>query len=219
MEGLFMLNITNGDYFNNYFKDNIDACALPFREAMMQGCATKKIFSKEFISARAISLGVQENEYLNNCADLLSAIKDLKDEGQIDLWFGADTFCQLNLLTLLAYLEQVSFKGKVFLHTIDDETFEIIGDKIQVKLGYYTQIYNDVIIKRQRPKTLGVLNERAINLYFDYLSDGGFLAQTVLKNKEKSIQEIVVELLKISKEYGLSDLLAKELIQRVLGKK
>ena len=105
------------------------------------------------------------------------------------------------------------------MHLIDDETFEFIGDKIQVKLGCYTQIYNDVIIKRQRPKTLGVLNERAINLYFDYLSDGGFLAQTVLKNKEKSIQEIVVELLKISKEYGLSDLLAKELIQRVLGKK
>ena len=217
MEGLFMLNITNGDYFNNYFKDNIDACALPFREAMMQGCATKKIFSKEFISARAISLGVQENEYLKNCADLLLAIKDLKDEGQIDLWFGADTFCQLNLLTLLAYLEQVSFKGKVFLHTIDDETFEIIGKKTQVKLGVYNQIYNDVILNKRTPKDYGALSKRGVDLYFDYLSTSGFLAKIVKDNANLTKKEIVVKLLQSSKDYGLSDVLAGELIDRVLG--
>lgn len=212
-----MLNITNGDYFNNYFKDNIDAYALPFREAMMQGCATKKIFSKEFISARAISLGVQENEYLKNCADLLLAIKDLKDEGQIDLWFGADTFCQLNLLTLLAYLEQVSFKGKVFLHTIDDETFEIIGKKTQVKLGVYNQIYNDVILNKRTPKDYGALSKRGVDLYFDYLSTSGFLAKIVKDNANLTKKEIVIKLLLSSKDYGLSDVLAGELIDRVLG--
>lgn len=212
-----MLNITNGDYFNNYFKDNIDACALPFREAMMQGCATAKIFSKEFISARAKSLGVQENEYLNNCADLLSAIKDLKDEGQVDLWFGADTFCQLNLLTLLAYLEQVSFKGKVFLHTIDDETFEIIGDKTQVSLGVYNQIYNDVILNKRTPKDYGALSKRGVDLYFDFLSTSGFLAKIVKDNANLTKKEIGVKLLLSSKDYGLSDVLAGELIDRVLG--
>lgn len=212
-----MLNITNGDYFNEYFRNKFNARAVPFREAMMQGCATAKIFSKEFILARANSLGVQENEYLKNCADLLLAIKNLKDEGQIDLWFGADTFCQLNLLTLLAYLEQVSFNGKVFLHTIDDETFEIVGDKTQVSLGVYNQIYADVILNKRTPKDYGALSKRGVDLYFDYLSTSGFLAKIVKDNANLTKKEIVIKLLLSSKDYGLSDVLAEELIDKILG--
>ncbi|MBQ8726211.1 MAG: hypothetical protein IJY84_03865 [Clostridia bacterium] len=212
-----MLNITNGDYFNEYFKNKFNARAVPFREVMMQGVASEKIFSSEFISNRAISLGVEEREYLKNCADLLSAVDELKGGGQIDLWFGKDTFCQLNALTALAYLEQIGYGGKVFFNFIDDESFEIISEKTEVKLGVYNQIYIDVILNKRPPKTYGVLDKEGVDLYFDYLSNNGFLANEIKLMAKKSKEEIVERLIKISSKYGLSDLLAVDLIKRILG--
>ena len=53
----------------------------------------------------------------------------------IYLWFGKDTFCQMNLLALLVYLEQIKYQGKLILNYIDDVTFEQIESNIDVKLG------------------------------------------------------------------------------------
>lgn len=214
-----MLNITNGDYFNEYFKKNINPCAVAFREAMMQGVATAKVFSDEFVSARAKSLGVSKEKYLDCSKDLLNQFERLNQIEQINLWFGKDTFCQLNALTLLAYLEQRNYSGIVFLNFIDDETFAILGENAQVELGVYGQMYTDVIVNRQPPSEYGVLDKCGIDLYFDYLSPNGALAKIVLQNADKSRRDIVVELIKASKSYGLSDLLAEELIDRVLYNK
>ena len=57
------LNITNGDAFNSYFINTFGAEALPFCEAMMDGSTVEDIFSEQFISARASSLGVSAYQY------------------------------------------------------------------------------------------------------------------------------------------------------------
>ena len=44
------LNITNGDYFSEYFVSRYDGVAIPFCEAMRDGYATADIFSEEFIA-------------------------------------------------------------------------------------------------------------------------------------------------------------------------
>ena len=104
-----------------------------------------------------------------------------KTYNKICLWFGKDTFCQMNLLTLLAYLEQIDFSGKITLNYIDDETFEIIENDINVKLGIYKDIYKNVLINKVLPNEFGVLNPRAIDLYFDYYSNNHqYIAQIIL---------------------------------------
>ena len=214
-----MLNITNGDYFNEYFKKNINPCAVPFREAIMQGDATAKVFSDDFVLARSKSLGVSKEKYLEYAKDLLREFERLNQIEKIELWFGMDTFCQLNVLTLLAYLEQRNYSGKVFLNFIDDETFAVVGEKVEVKLGLYEQIYFDAVVNKRTPKEYGVLDKGAIDLYFDFLSPSGQLAKIVLNGANEPRQDIVIKLINESKDYGLSDLLAEELIDRVLGKK
>lgn len=47
-----VLNITNGDYFNEYLKSELGAESVPFCEAMMDGEATSDIFSDGFIAVR-----------------------------------------------------------------------------------------------------------------------------------------------------------------------
>ena len=207
-----MLHITNGDCFNDYFVEKYGEPAVPFREAMMDGDGGSPIFSDAFIRKRCEVLGVSEDEYRSDIG-LLSLLE--KKPERICLWFGTDTFCQMNLLTLLAYLEQIGFEGEVELQRIDDENFAEIGEKKAVKLGLYEDLYREILMEKKKPSALGCLEERAVALYFDYRSPRGFLASLIRENAELDEMALVCLLLKRSAEYGLSDLQAKKLIRQV----
>lgn len=206
-----VLNITNGDYFNNYFLSKHGGTAVPFREVMMDGDTVTDIYSDEFVALRSAELGVNSEEYR---AKTLVSEALISDYSELCLWFGKDTFCQINLLTLLAYLEQIEYAGKVFLNYIEDETFEIIEKGIEVELGIYKSIYYDVLIFKRSPSRVGVLSCRAIELYFDYHSNDGALACLIGESRNKTDMEILLLLLENSKEYGLSDAQAKNLIKK-----
>ena len=209
------LNITNGDYFNQYFIEKFGGAAIPFCECIMDGEVTLDILSDEFINLRTKALNVSKEEYLSKM-QVPGALSSNK-YSRLCLWFGRDTFCQMNLLTLLAYLEQIKCCSKITLCYIDDATFDIIENDIDVKLGIYKQIYKYILISRQIPNDLGVLNPRAIDLYFDYHSDNSTLSALVKANTEKSKTELISILLEASEEYGLSDMQAQRIIDSTLS--
>ena len=209
-----ILNITNGDYFNKYFLSKFGGDAIPFREAMMEGKTLPDIYSEEFFYLRAKELGVSVQEYKAK-----ACVYDTLQENHYDelhLWFGKDTFCQMNLLTLLAYLEIISYMGRVFVHYIDDESFEIIESDIPVTLGCYQQLYADVFLNKHIPGEFGVLCKKAIELYFDYLSSDGALARLVRENADKDTPSLLSLLMENSKAYGLSSWQAEKLIKNSL---
>ena len=205
-----ILNITNGEYFNEYFISKYGQNAIPFCEVMMDADTTASIYSDDFIALRAKSLNVTENEYKSKMY-VYDALNN-SDYALLSLWFGKDTFCQINLLTLLAYLEQIKYRGKIKLSYIDDETFEVLKTDIDVKLGIYGKIYRDVLISKIIPNNVGVLNDKAIDLFFDYRSKSGNLARLIKENADKTRAELIHLLLDKSKDYGLSDLQAEKLI-------
>ena len=212
-----ILNITNGECFNEYFISEFGGKAVPFCETMMDGEAVTDIYSQQFISLRAESLGITENEYRAKM-HVYNTLKN-NDYQTICLWFGKDTFCQMNLLTLLSYLEQIEYPGELKLNYIDDETFEVLEADIDVKLGIYSKIYEDVLISKIVPDDVGLLCARAIDLYFDYHSENGELAKLVRANTHKGKIALVILLLNHSKDYGLSDSQAERLISANLSKK
>ena len=207
-----VLNITNGDCFNDYFIANFGGPALPFCEAMMDGDTVPGIYSDEFIELRSKEFGVSTEEYKSKMHVQIALAQNRYNE--LRLWFGKDAFCQTNLLTLLAYLEQIGYDGGVILNYIDDETFEVVEDGITVVLGSYKRLYEDILIAKKHPADLGVLDAEAIELYFDYHSKNGALAQLVRENSEKDDMALVCLLLEGSKLYGLSDLQAEKLIKK-----
>ena len=206
------LNITNGDVFNHVLLAKISGEALPFREVMMDGETVAEIFSDDFVRLRASVLNVSAEEYRPSMAvyDALQA----NDYAELVLWFGKDTFCQMNLLTLLAYLEQRAYRGRVTLNYIDDETFRRLEENIEVHLGGYGEIYEAILIHREQPKDIKVLDSDAIALYFDYRSDDGALARMVRENRDKPYIALMGLLLCSSKAYGLSDVQAGKLIEK-----
>ena len=211
-----ILNITNGEYFNKTFIAEYGGTAVPFCEAMMDGNVTADIYSPQFIALRAESLNVTENEYRAKMY-VYDALKN-NNYQTIHLWFGKDTFCQMNLLTLLAYLEQIEYQGELKLNYIDDETFDVSDADVDVELGIYNKIFEDVFISEIVPDDVGVLCANAIDLYFDYHSDNGELAKLVRANIHKEKPELISLLLGQSKDYGLSDLQAERLINSSLSK-
>ena len=58
-----VLNITNGDCFNDYFLSKFGGLAVPFCEDIMDGEVTLDIYSKDFIELRSKALKVQTSEY------------------------------------------------------------------------------------------------------------------------------------------------------------
>ena len=206
-----ILNITNGDVFNDHFLSQNGGVAVPFREAMMDGAADIEIYSHEFIMLRTAELNVGVEEYMTKA---LVREELLSDYSALCLWFGKDTFCQMNLLTLLAYLEQIEYSGNVTLNYIDDETFEVLDSNIAVELGIYKKLYEDILISKILPKRVGVLCPDAIELYFDYHSNDGKLAHIVRDNADMSEMELLCLLLESSKQYGLSDIQAQKLINK-----
>ena len=207
-----ILNITNGEYFNEYFIANFGGIAVPFCEVVMDGEVLLDIYSEDFIAVRAKSLNITTEEYKSKMY-AYDALNN-KDYKTICLWFGKDTFCQVNLLMFLAYLEQIQYDGKLKLNYIDDETFEVLESDIDVELGVYSKIYRDILISKSLPSDLGILCKKAIDLYFDYHSDTGTLAEIVKANAHKDEMELLGLLLEKSKDYGLSDLQAEGLINR-----
>ena len=143
-----VLHVTNGEYFNKYFLSKYGSVAVPFCEAMMDGETHRDVFSDSFVSLRAKCLKVSEEEYRQKMYVPQMLGKSTYQE--IHLWFGKDTFCQLNLLAILAYLEQISYVGAVKLHYVDDHTFEVLEDNIDVSLGVYQEIYCNVLMKKVR---------------------------------------------------------------------
>ena len=207
-----ILNITNGDVFNEYFLSKFGGEAIPFREVMMDGDTVLDIYSDEFIEVRAQALGVKIEEYKSKmltCGGL-----DILGYKKLNLWFGKDTFCQMNLLTLLAYLEQIDYSGEIFLNYIDDETFETLEENVRVDLGIYKNLYQEILINKNQIDNLGVLVARSIELFFDYHSETGTLAEMVRNNVNMRQTDLICLLLENSRGYGLSDIQAKNLIDK-----
>ena len=205
------LNITNGEYFNEYLLAEVGGLSVPFCESIMEGEIVMDIYSEQFIALRVKALNVTEHEY--RAKMYVYNILQNNDYQIINLWFGKDTFCQMNLLALLAYLEQIRYRGELKLNYIDDETFEVLEANIDVKLGVYGDIYEKVLILKHAPHDVGILCAKAIELYFDYHSEDGVIAQLVRANADKEKTELIGLLLERSKEYGLSDLQAEQQIR------
>ena len=209
-----ILNITNGDYFNDYFLTKFGGEAVPFCEAMMDGGTVSEIYSDEFIKLRSNELGVSIEEYKSKMHIQTASVKNYSE---LRLWFGKDTFCQINLLTLLAYLEQIEYDGQIVLNYIDDESFDVIEENIPVTLAPYKKLYEYILIEKKCPTELGVLDTEAIELYFDYHSNNGTLALLIRENSDKDNMTLMRLLLERSKAYGLSDIQAERLIKKVVA--
>lgn len=210
-----VLNILNGQMMHDNFKKYSlmkHGSFAPFNEAMCVGSSQGGIFSPEFIAARCIAHNVSLEQYKQIT---LEPLKDLFSSSlnSIVLWFGDDMFCQINFLTVLAYLEQINFSGKTFLNLIRENTMEV--EQFEIVIEGYTELYNDVMVNKRLPKyvPLPVLFN-GIRLYLEYLKQENDITLYINNNLSLSEDLLIKRLFRIFPEYGLGDTQYLEMIKK-----
>lgn len=222
------LNILNGEALKNYFDkyyNSDDEEIISFNECMTEGDLHKHVFSEEFFKVREINIArlfnVTPEDYRQKTVEELSALLTKKYD-EIVLWFDFDMFCQINLLTILAYLDSSNFKGKVIVNIIKQDFFEcssfndIIEGEIELEnMDIFYNLYVDILVdrkfeavnKRQYEAVFEQLPwlKEGVKLYIKYHGSNNEIKDFIKARIHKSRYEILVDLIKELNNYGLGD--------------
>ncbi|MDY0395780.1 helix-turn-helix transcriptional regulator [Virgibacillus halophilus] len=211
-----VLNILNGQVMYKEFKNKRlmgDSDYAPFNEAMCVNAVTTTIFDHAFIQTRAAGHGESEENYRNKVIEPLNNLF-LKKYNYIVLWFGEDMFCQMNLLTLLAYLEQSHFKGKVYLNSFRDDEFKVSQTEIALS-GYYS-VYVEVMVNLMKPTNeVPPVMYQAIGLFLEMQTENNRVIKYILKNKHLPSFELLKRLFEVFPTLGYGDSQYRELIDKI----
>ena len=206
-----IINITNGTYLNSYLQNKYsNEIFIPFNEAMIEGNPILPIFSDAFVDERSNTHQVSNESYLENMKEFLNFSKDIHSYDSIVLWFGKDMFCQLNLLTVLAYLHQENYHKPVYLNLIDEETYEII-EQISIPKDNYLDIYQKFFIEHQMIHCQLTDLNQAIYDSFNYTNE---LIAFIKENNHLSNDDLEIILIEKTKKYGLGNTQIHKLIQK-----
>lgn len=214
MNGKNTLNILNGQSMYDYFKqNNLDKNGLyvPFNEAMCVGEVTMNIFSNEFNKCRCDAHHVSAEQYNELTLKPLQVL--FKNQfSHIVLWFDEDMFCQINLLTLLAYLDQTNYSRKISFNLVDHK-FGMV-DYFELEVQGYNEIYKQVMINKCIPKNINLpIMENGIRLYLEYLKEANEITEYIAEHKDLKRDILVIELIKAFPHYGLGDTQYMELVE------
>ena len=207
------LNITSGDYFNNYIKTKENGIFLPFNESILTGPVDINIFSSKFINLRSNYHGVSKDEYLNKLSDIVNP-NYINTFDEINLWFGEDTFCVINLITILAYLEQIKYSGIIYYTRIDDYTNDIIKEKELIKLSIFNKVYETVILNKTFIQTDISFIDTTITNYLDLHNGIDNVSNYIKNNLNLDDNTLLINSLNNSKDLGLSDVIIQKLINK-----
>lgn len=213
-----VLNILNGQIMYEEFREqklmgNSDYA--PFNEAMCVHAATSDIFNERFITVRAKGHHSSVEEYTKKVIEPLRNLSQ-KKYSYIVLWFGEDMFCQINLLTLLAYLEQMDYKGTVFINNFREDEFKV--NQTELTLENYNYIYQQVVVNHQRPSFKSFMPipvmYQAINLYLEMLEEENPVTKYIQQHTNVPTTELLPQLFRLFPNIGYGDLQYIELINK-----
>lgn len=211
-----VLNILNGqvmyDEFNNK-KLMGDSAYAPFNEAMCVNATTTSIFDQAFIQTRAAGHGESEENFRNKVIKPLNNLFE-KSYDYIVLWFGEDMFCQMNLLTILAYLEQSRYKGQVFFNSFREDEFKI--SQTELTLGNYYSVYEEVLVNHLKPtNVVPPVMYQAIELFLEMQTENNMVRKYILKNKHLPASELLKRLFEVFPSVGYGDSQYMKLIDQI----
>jgi AraC-like DNA-binding protein len=209
------LHILNGLSMLNFFRKNHlineNEVYVPFNEAMCWGETIEEIFSGQFIEKRILSLKSTHEEYEKIVLEPLKPLFNEKFD-IIVLWFGDDMFCQMNLITILAFLQQIHFKGDVLFCMEEEQTDTMLPDAFEIDIDNYVEIYKTIMCYRKKCTIkLMPVTYQAMNLYLTYREENSDIRRYIKNNFSKN--DLIKDLLSLFPQYGLGDLQYKWMIE------
>ena len=194
------INIVSGDTMAEYGEQlGFKNCTV-FGEAMIDGTVKDEVpFSQNFINERAKVHGIHPDKYRKKCAQQLLKMRAGDD---VHVYFGEDLFCQLNLITLLAFLERTGIQ-KVTYHVVFEDEMKETAVIENLETQGFSQVYKSVLIGHTTAAVPLEIMEKGISLYLDYLDENGKLATFIRSCETDSVLQLTVKLIRQLPEYGI----------------
>lgn len=197
-----ILHIASGEIVASDLKEKGIKNVIAFHEAMCEGDTISNFFSNEFVQKRIEAYGISEQEYQPFYLKLIEQIPSTK---RIELYFDHDMFCVVNTITLLAFLEDVQYKGNVIFHLIAQDGTANILDTFSLSLGIYKNVYIQVLINKELAYT-GVKHfDEGIQRYLEYKKPNNKIIQYIKENLDLSREELSSAIMRTFKDYGVGD--------------
>lgn len=172
-----------------------------FNEAIVVGEVVAPIFSASFNAVRARTHNVSRSFYESYTVNPLIEFLNCSFEVLV-LIFDTDLFCQMNVLTLLSYLEQIQEQRQIILVTLGDE-YSIE----EITHSHYLHIFESVMIA----KTYDVRYAK----YFELQQDENEIASFIKAHLHLSEVELLIRLFDNFESYGLGDSQYLKMIQNI----
>jgi hypothetical protein len=185
---------------------------ISFNEAMVQGESDLEIFSSEFITKRILSLNTDYKSYKRLVIDELSPLFNKQFEN-IVLWFDKDMFCQINMITILAYLKQKKIHTTIYFCCINEITTSVLFYE-KINLFMMDDLYKNVLINKQYEKIGNDIIDKGIALYLDYLKDDNIIYDYIKKHLNDN--DLIEQLIDKFQDFGLGDTQYKLMKKRIL---
>lgn len=214
--GNMIINITSGSCLNELLSKKIMTKCVPFNEAMcFNHGVDEDILSPNFIIKRAKDLNVSVDAYQNALEPFLVFLKHIDQIDTIDLWFGQDMFCQMNLLTILAILDQLHYLGTININYVDEISLVLIKKYENILTNGFHKLYKHCFLLHEQIKSNIKELDDGVNLYFDYINSDGKLIKYIKSIRHLTNNEIITNVFKKYPHYGLGDIQILDLINKV----
>lgn len=213
------IHILNGQAMYDFFKRTNflqGEMMIPFNEAMCFGDTSDELFTREFVEKRAKVHHVSPEQYTEIT---INPLKPLFSKGftHVELWFDEDMFCQINILTILAWLDKNGHSNPIDLHIVEDK-FKPIENYKLMATGYY-DVFIQVMIHKTLPEWIYPAPiKKGVELYLTYLRGDSNLMLYIKKHQNMSEKELLYALLENFKGYGLGDVQYLEIIREQQSK-
>ena len=127
------INITAGECLNNILTNIYKGEKfIPFREAMIIGTYSNKLFSEEFLLERSEVHKVSLKEYKEKISCFINVLENINSYDEIVLWFGDEPFCVENTKIVIKTIKEHNYTNKLILNIVDEITGKVLKQsKIQ----------------------------------------------------------------------------------------
>lgn len=182
-------------------------------EAMCWGETDPRIFSDAFVAVRARQLRSTEEEYRRK---VIASLKPLLQEefAILVLWFGEDLFCQMNLLTLLGWLDQQHCTADLLLCTALERQKKSVAEWTGIDESGYAQAYRQLLCEHRMPQgTLPRAMEQAARLQLSYRKPDSPLMRFLREHQHDP--QVIPQALSRFVQLGLGDLQIQWLLEEI----
>ena len=201
------LYICGGECLKEQLNEQV---SISFNEALCDGQVTYPLFDETFNKLRANVHNVSEELYYNYT---VKPLLDITMYDDVELVFGRDMFCMMNMVGLLTYFEQINFPGNITLRLVDELKMDVI-DTYEIKLGIYTEMYKTVLINHKRYQGKCVFElECGLETYLQLQSEANEIVEYIEEHLDD--EDLLKVLLLRYSDYGLGDTQYLKMIENV----